>query len=161
MDVRPVCLRLLAVGMGKTAVVTALVLANPSTSRPSDDEWKARTTDGAAPAQYKMTIVICNNTLVQQWEDEVKSFAPKLNVQTYYASGTSDAAKKKKQAMASLRDCDVLITTPHMTAQAPWSTILKNVHAHRLVVDEAHLCVQGTRTRPHPFLLTDALEGAH
>ena len=139
--------------MGKTAVVTALVLANPSTARPCEKDWKARTTDGATRTKYKMTIVICNNTLVQQWEDEVKKFAPKLNIQTFYASGTSNAAAKKKQAMASLRDCDVLITTPHMATQQPWSTILKNVHAHRLVVDEAHLINSNEVSMPITHLI--------
>ena len=61
--------------MGKTAVVTALVLANPSTARPCDAEWNARNEDDAPLAKYKLTIVICNNTLVQQWEDEVKKVA--------------------------------------------------------------------------------------
>ena len=56
------------VGMGKTAVVAALILDNPSTAkRISDEAWAREAKDGApAPGEYKCTVVVVNNTLVQQ-----------------------------------------------------------------------------------------------
>ena len=73
-----------------------------------------------------------------QWVDEFKKFAPALNVCAYYGDG-----KKKSQALASLRDVDVLIATPH--AALP-ENFLDRVTAHRLVIDEAHLLTGGSTT---------------
>lgn len=113
-------------GMGKTAVVTALVLARPSTAKPRDD---------ASQLRLKGTLVVCNNTLVQQWEDEVKKFAPNLRVETFYSNGSAGAAKRKESALRNLKDTDVLITTPHMN----FGDLKRRMHFHRLVVDESHL----------------------
>ena len=112
-------------GMGKTACITALVLARPSTAKPRDDATQLR---------LKATLVVCNNTLVQQWEDEVKKFAPNLRVETFYSNGNG-AAKRKESALRNLKDTDVLITTPHMN----FGELKKRMHFHRLVVDESHL----------------------
>lgn len=128
------------VGMGKTAVVTALILANPShAKRISDEQW-AREAGGGAPAsgEYKCTVVVVNNTLVKQWADEMRKFAPGLVVHTYYAS-----TKNKNLAIEALRDADVLITTPHMNMG---EAFLARVRLHRLVVDEAHLLYRGSTT---------------
>jgi SNF2 family DNA or RNA helicase len=51
-------------GMGKTAVCAALILANPM---PRDDK-----------KILKATLVVTNTTLTQQWVDELKKFAPGL-----------------------------------------------------------------------------------
>ena len=56
------------VGMGKTAVISSLILANPATNlKPVSDEAfvKLFDVDGTRHA-YKLTICIVNNTLVQQ-----------------------------------------------------------------------------------------------
>ena len=52
-------------GMGKTAVCTALALATRGQGR---------------------TVVICNNTLVGQWIDELKKFGPDLKVCKFYGA---------------------------------------------------------------------------
>ena len=57
-------------GMGKTMVCLSLVLANPP--KPN--------------AARKTTLVIVNNTLVQQWYDECKRYAPKLAIRKHYSS---------------------------------------------------------------------------
>jgi superfamily II DNA or RNA helicase len=121
------------VGMGKTAVVAALILANPATNlKPVPDERFAKLLSGdGEPTKLKLTIIVVNNTIVQQWADELKRFAPSLQVLMFYGDG-----KKKTAGLAQLRDVDVLLTTPHM-ALPPY--FLANVRAHRLVVDEAHL----------------------
>ena len=120
------------VGMGKTAVVAALILANPATLKPVPDERFAKLlSDDGEQTKLKLTIIVVNNTIVQQWADELKRFAPSLRVLMFYGDG-----KKKTAGLAQLRDVDVLLTTPHM-ALPPY--FLANVRAHRLVVDEAHL----------------------
>ena len=67
-------------GMGKTMVCISLVLANPP--KPN--------------ATSKGTLIIVNNTLVQQWYDECKRYAPKLKVEKHYASS-------KMRSVSSLR----------------------------------------------------------
>ena len=112
--------------MGKTAVVTALVLANP----PLD------ATVTGAKEHLKLTLVIANNTLVRQWEQEVKKFAPNAVVHCLYQG----AGSGRERAIRELRRTDVLITTPH----AKWPPELdressSHVTIQRLVVDESHL----------------------
>ena len=68
-------------GMGKTMVCISLVLANPP-----------------KPGVSKTTMCIVNNSLVQQWYDEFKRYAPKLNVKKHYAS-----SKVKSDDMLGIR----------------------------------------------------------
>ena len=112
------------VGMGKTLVVTSLVLAERATVKPISDAafkrlYEPRPDDFAASdpssgppkLHFKCTVVVVNNTLVQQWVDELRKFAPSLEVHAYYAT-----REKKERALRRLRECDVLIATPHMFA---------------------------------------------
>ena len=152
------------VGMGKTLVVTSLVLAHRSRAKRIADGpfksflqlagWGGGSKDAQAaavvdaesqaskglappPLAFGCTVVIVNNTLVQQWADEIKKFAPGLSVRMFFGSSAL-----KRQAMHGLRECDVLLTTPHMIGNAHhgWgSTLLGAMQVHRVVVDEAHL----------------------
>ena len=86
---------------------------------------------------FGLTLIVVNNTLVQQWADEIKKFAPGLRVRMFFGSSAL-----KRQAMLGLRECDVLLTTPHMIGNAHhgWgATLLGAMQVHRVVVDEAHL----------------------
>ena len=153
------------VGMGKTLVVTSLVLAHKSRAkRIADGPFKSflllsgwgggskeaqqaavsaadlQASRGLAfvtPLAFRCTVVVVNNTLVQQWADEIKKFAPGLTVRMFFGS-----TALKRQAMQGLRECDVLLTTPHMIGNSHhgWgSTLLGAMTVHRVVVDEAHL----------------------
>ena len=151
------------VGMGKTLVVTSLVLAHKSRAkRIADGPFKSflqlsgwgggskaaqeAATSAAdlsfrgiftSPLAFRCTVVVVNNTLVQQWADEIKKFAPGLSVRMFFGS-----TELKRQAMQGLRECDVLLTTPHMIGNSHhgWgSTLLGAMTVHRVVVDEAHL----------------------
>ena len=101
-------------GMGKTMVCISLVLANPP--KPG--------------ATSKTTLVIVNNTLVQQWYDECKRYAPKLNVQKHYAS-------TKMRDEATMNAADIVISTPHMTL--PGQHAGSPLCFHRVIIDESHL----------------------
>ena len=62
--------------MGKTAIVTSLILANPSTAeRVSDAAFKKAMSRGGSLADYPISLVITNNTLVQQWHGKQPSQA--------------------------------------------------------------------------------------
>lgn len=129
------------VGMGKTAVVTSLILARPSQAKRVNNERFKKALNPEvkeAPADFRLTVVVVNNTLVQQWADEIAKFAPGLKVHVFY--GTKAA---KDAAMRELRETDVLITTPH---QNMGDAFLANVRPHRLVIDEAHLLEDGSTT---------------
>ena len=107
------------VGMGKTAVVIATCLANRAThSRGSETQWAQMLrlltrTPGSLPPGWtgprlplKATLVLTNVSLVGQWEDEFKKFAPGLRVQRFYGGG-----KFTKGKIGDWRDVDVLIST--------------------------------------------------
>jgi len=100
------------VGMGKTMVCTALVLANPSSP--------------PAAGESKTTLVICQNTLVAQWADELRKYAPGLRVALHYGS--------TRNYNALLNEYDVVVTSPHMSLTGTSSKQL-----HRLIIDESHL----------------------
>ena len=137
-------------GMGKTAVVTALVLANPKAlyqsgaSSASASSSAASSSAAAASSKakpelssvnmprrvsedktLKVTLIVVNNTLVQQWEEEVKRFAPGLKVHVLY-NGAGRASGGRAAAVANLRSADVLITTPH----AKWPGELLGERGH-------------------------------
>ena len=103
-------------GMGKTMIVTALILANPMQEKSTN-------------ARPKTTLIYVNNTLVQQWYDEMKWAAPNLKIYKHYASS------KTLKNPDDLKDADVLITTPH-TKIVPFTDA---THFYRLIVDESHL----------------------
>jgi hypothetical protein len=147
-------------------VIAALVLSNPAANlKPvSDAAFKLLMSPNGATHKYKVTVVVVNNTLVEQasssgstaphrsvaaraycahpylygrvryaqWADELKKFAPGLNVCTFYGNG-----KKKEAGLKALRSMDVLITTPHMNMP---SHLLDNMHIHRLVVRKPRHC---------------------
>ena len=59
--------------MGKTAIVAALIAANPASVKPiSDADFKKVTTTEGMQLKVKLTVVIVNNTLVRQGSDEFK-----------------------------------------------------------------------------------------
>ena len=116
--------------MGKTAVCAALILANPCTAKPvTDADFKTLLSSTGQEHTYKLTVIIVNNTLVMQWKDELKKWAPNLDVRTYYGGN----AKAKAQALKDLRKIDVLITTPHMTLP---DCLQDNMRAHRNPADD-------------------------
>lgn len=103
------------VGMGKTMVAIATILANPPAAA------AAATTD-------RLTVIVTPNSIAGQWHDEFKQWAPGLKVVMYY--GTHRA-----QAKASAHVANVVITTPH-SVEAMDPRFKGRVH--RLIVDEIH-----------------------
>jgi hypothetical protein len=133
----------------KTAVCAALILANPYSATETKPEIKpfvagASDSDASDLRKSKLTVVICNNTLVRQWFDEVTRWAPKLRVGMLYASHS-------KKTMTQLKQLDVLITTPHMKMPAE----LANTQVHRMIYDEAQ-CVPTFPAAPQSVLYGSA-----
>ena len=105
--------------MGKTMCCISLVLAHPLTPTKGDN-------------RKKTTLIIVQNTLVQQWADEVQKYAPKLKVIMHYdKSRNYDALKSGKY--------DVVVTTPHMKLNQ------SNSAFHRLIIDERRAAPRSAR----------------
>ena len=122
-------------GMGKTCVCTALILANPFDPDAKPDVKPTLSGVGASASggkRSKLTVVVCPNTLVLQWHDEVAKFGPQLKVAMLYNS-------HKAKALRELKSLDVLITTPHMGIPD-----YLGGRIHRLILDESHLYEHGS-----------------
>ena len=114
-------------GMGKTMVCISLVLANP----PPPKTPAAKLFGMPASTTPRTTLIVVNNTLVQQWYDECTRYAPKLEVRKLYASS-------KKWDPSST---DILITTPH-TIKSSLLSATSPREWHRIIIDESHLMDQ-------------------
>ena len=165
-------------GMGKTAVCTALVLARPfseTTTTTSEttttpqlpqlpllpfqrDAWGSASASAPLPVKHeasgaasssssatarrklkgrrlKTTLVVAPNTLIGQWHDEVRAFAPRLVTRVLYG------AAGKQVTAENIGEIDLLITTPH--TKLPVGVAPDAVVFHRLIVDESHLLDAG------------------
>jgi superfamily II DNA or RNA helicase len=100
------------VGMGKSAIVIALVATNP----------KQKTSSKT----YKATLVMTSVSLIGQWEDECKKHAPGLIVRRYHGPS------REKVTESQLRKADIIISS----ATIKWTPLRE---FHRVVMDESHL----------------------
>jgi SNF2 family DNA or RNA helicase len=104
------------IGMGKTAIVLALVA--------SDAEQQQ---DGTIT-----TVVLTSVSLMGQWEDEAKKHAPGLSIRCFHPPSRSRVALD----LRIIRDVDIIIST----ATFEWPRhVTDHVEFHRVVMDEAHL----------------------
>ena len=107
-------------GMGKTAVCAALALANPLQPDSGDRRRRA-------------TVVLVNNTLVGQWHDEVRKFAPGAVVIANYGNSKRDLTQ------ALVDSCDIFITKPHSGPRRNSTVPTTSILCRRLILDESHL----------------------
>jgi len=149
-------------GMGKTAVVIALILLNrPPLHRrvlPREHLWSLEKFFFIDHAEYfprpqfgsndslsksnllsNGTLVIVPMTLLSQWKSELERFAPELSVTVLHS-----AENPTVQAVAS---ADVVIASTVIFQQhsggrtsnvASILQMIKKIHWHRICVDEAH-----------------------
>ena len=61
---------------------------------------------------WKTTVVVCPNTIVGQWYDELRKYAPSLNVAVWHSGFSRNNGGAKHLSMHELEDLDVLVTTP-------------------------------------------------
>lgn len=86
--------------------------------------------------RIKTTLVVVPNTLVGQWFDEVRRFAPGLVTKMLYGVAAKEVTSE------TLDSVDVLITTPHTKLPVEPSAVI----FHRLIVDESHLLDSDKKT---------------
>lgn len=84
--------------------------------------------------RLRATLVIAPVSLLGQWADEVRDFAPGLKVVTWHscAHKASVWAASQAKVLASFTSADVILTTSGMAAK------LLGYSFHRIVVDEVH-----------------------
>ena len=178
------------VGMGKTVVTIALILANPMSlaksaaagsaggagggiakshwscalctfrNAPSADSCEICKTSrsGVAPQNpappaekastcWKTTLIVVPNTIVGQWYDELRKYAPSVDVAVWHSGFSRQHGGARHLSVHELAQLDVILTTPGCV-----KGLLSGRRSKmwRIVVD-------GTRSasRPAPFPTTN------
>ena len=90
-----------------------------------------------------LTVVIAPNSLVGQWKDEFKRYAPSVPVASYYGAGKERALTSSLESGRNSSTPAVIITSSN-TALGP---LLKGQLIHRLIVDESHVRISGSKQR--------------
>lgn len=134
------------VGMGKTAVVLALIATNPATNvNPTCEEiLKQFQQKSRGLIKVKTTIVLTSVSLLGQWQAECEKHAPHLVVKRYHPSSPKSKERKysnlninNMKAFASdLAMADAIITSA--TCRFPFE-MRSRVQFYRVVIDESHL----------------------
>jgi hypothetical protein len=141
------------VGMGKTMVCIATILANPLPHVQQSPWTISGTADfhqlyrgvpsmqllarfGDNRLKLKTTLVLTKNTLIGQWKDEIEKFAPHLRVLIYHAaSGSSSVRKNIDLGKVDLSKVDVILNTTQ-TQFPEW--LERCATFHRIIIDESH-----------------------
>ena len=86
-------------------------------------------------ARYKVktTVISTTNTIVGQWYDEIKKFAPSLTVKVHHGS-YRQSPDFFDPNVTDLQDVDILLTV-NTTAPPTWCA---RMTFHRVIVDEIH-----------------------
>ena len=123
------------VGMGKTVVSIALILANPE---PRAD----------SPGLSRATVVALPPTLIGQWQDELQRFAPGLKVVTFHSMDYGGRDHDKQAALQRMGGADVILTSFHSDLAKKLRARQMGEHGiRRLIVDESHLAAATSLTR--------------
>jgi superfamily II DNA or RNA helicase len=93
-------------------------------------------TQDLATEKYKIktTVISTTNTIVGQWYDEIKKFAPSINVKVHHGSYKSSPDFFNQEDPSSIQDVDILLTV-NTTAPPPWCL---RFTFHRIISDEIH-----------------------
>ena len=121
------------VGMGKTMVCISLILSNPCPER-----YRGLWIDRASGITLKTTIIFTPPTLLAQWYDEFKKYAPSLNVVCAHGSQTEFVHWKRKLELGQidLTKVDVLLVSQYLQPRNyshSW-----NLKFWRVINDESH-----------------------
>lgn len=90
----------------------------------------------------KATIVATSPSLIGQWEDECRKFAPGLNVQRFYGS-----SRHKPDVLEDWRDADIIVTSLNIgwdKLSHAGDLLIDQCTFHRIIADECHTSVSGS-----------------
>ena len=108
---------------------------------------------GAQTLTIKATVISCPVTLIGQWQDEIRRWAPELRILVNHGSSKDRNNLNRGKLDASLRDYDVIICSPNTRLSGDSLLVHRELRFHRLIVDEAH----ATRGATERFLRESAL----
>ena len=97
--------------------------SKPPLANPDYTNWEEPPT-----LRYPITVVLTNVSLLGQWQDEMRKFAPALRVGVYHGS-------HKEKLFQQLPKLDVVLST---VGQRVWGDHVKYIRFHRLIIDECH-----------------------
>ena len=125
------------VGMGKTAIVLALIAL--------DKRDRFSSVKEKSEGRLGTTVVLTSVALMGQWEDEIKKHAPGLKTYRYHPSSRSrnpiDLNDRSSKVREKLLSADVIIST----ATFEWPSHCTDLYVfRRVVMDEAHLLSNST-----------------
>ncbi|XP_042469780.1 DNA repair protein RAD5B-like [Zingiber officinale] len=125
-----------AMGLGKTVMTIALILARINGERPYDNGYShehGSNTKGG-------TLIVCPMALLGQWKDELETHSKPGSFSVYVYYGGS---RMKASDIEMLARYDVVLTTYGVLSSAYRSdsvnaSIFNNINWYRVVLDEAH-----------------------
>nr|GMD74388.1 putative SWI/SNF-related matrix-associated actin-dependent regulator of chromatin subfamily A member 3-like 3 [Ipomoea batatas] len=127
-----------AMGLGKTVMTIALILARPGKGIPDNQELDEPITQHYRNRRIKGgTLIVCPMALLGQWKDELEAHSKpdSISVFVHYGGDRSDDPRV-------IAEPDVVLTTYGLLTAAfkadAESSIFHKVDWHRIVLDEAH-----------------------
>ncbi|OVA13929.1 SNF2-related [Macleaya cordata] len=145
-----------AMGLGKTVMTIALILARPGRGIPDNQEIikydpeqvkrKYRNSQATYSSRVKGgTLIVCPMALLGQWKDELETHSEPGTLQVYVQYGVD-----RTTTPYALAEHDVVLTTYGVLAAAYKSgleeSIFHKVDWFRVVLDEAHT-IKSSRTQ--------------
>ncbi|PRQ36459.1 putative DNA helicase chromatin remodeling SNF2 family [Rosa chinensis] len=138
-----------AMGLGKTVMTIALILARPGRRGSNDIEiTKKRKIDSDTTAPLKPkggTLVVCPLSLLSQWKDELETHSEPESISIFVHYGGHRTTSPKAISVH-----DVVLTTYGVLAAAYKSdgedSLFHQVDWYRVVLDEAHT-IKSSRTQ--------------
>jgi E3 ubiquitin-protein ligase SHPRH len=150
-------------GLGKTLEITSLIKLNPRSS--VSEELIEDTLDPSRKIrECKTTLILCPETIINQWNDEIKNTCPDLNVCIYQGIAHLEALDESitpTSVASMLSSYDVVLTSYNLLGREvdratfiptsrpkrksagydriDYSSPLMLLQFHRLVLDEAQL----------------------
>ena len=82
---------------------------------PERQGWRAapKLPGGARTLTLKATVISCPVTLIGQWQDEIRRWAPELRILVNHGSSKDRNNLNRGKLDASLRDFDIIICSPN------------------------------------------------
>jgi len=115
------------VGMGKSAVVLALVASRPLVPNQ---------TTNCRRHPIKPSVIVTSASLMGQWEDECRKYVPHLVTVRFHPPSTP---KGKIPSLEALIDADIIISSAAFAWGEAFPIGLDTILFHRVIMDESHL----------------------
>ncbi|KAM5550268.1 hypothetical protein ABKV19_027669 [Rosa sericea] len=128
-----------AMGLGKTVMTIALIIARPSRESSENIEITKRQIDSHRSTPWKPkggTLVVCPESFLSQWKDELETHSESQGISfLLYVRGRDNNNKMISEKDVVLTEYDILADA---YAKDKENSIFHQVDWYRVVLDEAH-----------------------